>query len=130
MQESLHFIGAPAANSRIVFVDGAGAVQSFAAEQQPGGQPPLSAAVPDSEANGAAAGAALPDRAAARQAKRRASVYRQLLEAREEAEQVEQLVARLRAAKVAASRGRRTKERTSGSTGPAAPPRFKGLRQR
>lgn len=124
MQESLHFIGALAANTRTRFVDGPGAVRSFAAEQQP----QSSAAAPDGDADGAHA--QMPDRAAARQAKRRASAYRQLLEAREEADKVELLAAQLRAAKVAASRGRRKQEKPSSATGPAAVPRFKRVRQR
>ena len=126
LQDSLHFIGAPAASSRTVFVDGSEALQSTAAQQELGSRSEDSAAA----ANGDASGAAVPDRAAARRAKRRVTAYRQLLEAREEAERVEQLAARLRAAKVAASNGRRRKQPAGSGGGLAAVPQFKRVRQR
>lgn len=130
LQASLHFIGAPVANQHTVFVDSPGAVQSFAAEQQPGSQPQPAAVSPGPEAKYAAPGTAMPDRAAARQARRRASAYQQLLQARKEAENTEQLAAQLRAAKVAASRGRRRAERANGGAGPVVTQRFKRVRQR
>ena len=126
LQESLHFIGAPAASSRTVFVDGSEALQSTAAQQELGGPPEHSAAAINDSGNGAA----VADRAAARQAKRRVTAYRQLLEARDEAERVEQLAARLRAAKVAASNGRRRKQPAGSGGGLAAVPQFKRVRQR
>jgi cob(I)alamin adenosyltransferase len=126
LQDSLHFIGAPAASSRTVFVDGSEVLQSTAAEQELRGQPEQSAGSLD----GSGHGAAVPDRAAARRAKRRVTAYRQLLEAREEAERVEQLAARLRAAKVAASNGRRRKQPAGSGGGVAAVPQFKRVRQR
>ena len=126
LQESLHFIGAPAASSRTVFVDGSDALQSTAAQQELGGQSEDNAAASTGDANGAA----VPDRAAARRAKRRVTAYRQLLDARDEAERVEQLAARLRAAKVAASNGRRRKQPAGSGTGLAAVPQFKRVRQR
>ncbi len=143
MQESLHFIGAPIANKHTVFVDSHAAVRSFSAEEHFDTPAPLlgrtfnrprgaqlEAAVPP--VTDAAVGEAAPHKAAKHQAKRRAGAYAQLLEARESSETLVQLVGELRAAKTAASRGRRRPVRRDddGRAGPVVAHRFKRVRQR
>ncbi len=73
---------------------------------------------------------AAPDRAAARQAKRRAGAYQRLLDAKESSQKLEQLVGELRAARVAGSAGRRRPVREKGDSGKVVGQRFKRVRQR
>lgn len=73
---------------------------------------------------------AAPDRAAARQAKRRAGAYQRLLDAKESSQKLEQLVGELRAARVAGSAGRRRPVREKGDAGKVVGQRFKRVRQR